>query len=357
MYYITIFVEEFLLNCFIGQLKGQEIIILTSQTFNKDEQSIADLTLYIKKNLPQVEIKPICRCILMDHRTKKASLALPNIPLLPFEIDDYVKQSLAKIFINQESLAYDFIIEDKRQTVEGNQQIIVYAYPSKQIDGLIKLFPWQVIFLGIPNQFINESAVLKFDVNALATMKQIDGINLLPWRNWQRKARRKQFFYVCFSLLIVITSVSIILYYLALQALNQQIHRNTQLQDLYLKSKSQLTQLIDINKQNNQLKAILTQRQSITNNYAHLIESLMSLSETIPNNLWLNSLEYYDDHLNINGVSYLYDDILLFSLQLEQHNLIMKSEITTIKKHYEQLLFNIKIQLDHAQNSRGLDYE
>ena len=52
--------------------------------------------------------------------------------------------------------------------------------------------------------------------------------------------------------------------------------------------------------------------------------------------------------MNINGSSFLYDDILLFVDHMNQLESVLSCKIISIKKQDEQLQFNLVIQLKHA---------
>lgn len=350
MFYITIFIQEKSLICCIGQLKQQTIDPLTQHHFNLDEGLLDDLILFVTKTINNSKSKMIGRIILSLDTIMKANLPLPQLNLMPYELDEYVKYSLPKLFLNQTSLAYDFSIENDILNQDSLQQLKVYAYPIKQIGFLIEHLPWHMNFIGIPLPSKTELTDYGSSFIDIATMIDITGINLLPWREQQRKNKRRYFYYLSMTIVVILFIITLTIYHLLSQALSYQIDITKQLQNRYLQTRTQLTELIELGKQNEQLELLLNQRLVTINHHKDMLTLLIILAEMIPNNMWLNEVEYTDYQLNIKGISLFYGDILSLVAQLNQLALIANSKILTIKKQQQQLNFQLIIQLNHINN-------
>lgn len=337
-----------MLQCYIGKNKLRKISILTKQNFKLNDNLVDDLAFFLRKTITSVKSKITCRIILLDNLLNKAYLPIPNISLMPYEIDNYVKHHLVSLFASEDTLAYDFLVEDNPPTNETTKQLAVYAYQIKELQPMTNLLTWQIDFIGLPEILINQVNEQQIDINGIAEMTAITGINLLPWRDKQRRNKRRNLIIFISGMAIILIIVTTTIITFSTQKLNQQIIANENLENYHSQVKSKLMQLNELTHKNNQLKTLQDQQQEVKQNYQTIIRILESLSINVSNKIWLNNLQYQNNEMNINGSSFLYDDILLFVDHMNQLESVLSCKIISIKKQDEQLQFNLVIQLKHA---------
>lgn len=337
--------------------KNQMICYVTKQQHHKmvkiaqyviqPETAFEEIALQVSQTISTNKTKMTCRIILLNDTTLQRNLQLPNIELTPYELNDYVSNTLAKIFHAQELLAYDYYSISSTPAIKQTSQVSVYALPKYLLDYYItQLCPWRINYIGIPDFLLsnNTNTLLDDDMQYLSCMVHLKGINFLPWREWDKTKRQNRLFIFIFALLIVLIMMMFWLTDFTNKKLNRQINKNTALHQQYLQKNAQLSVLKDLQNKNKKLQLIIHQNELLQLERSNIAKYLILISKTIPDGIWLNSLEYKDNNLLLVGQSHLYADIMLFCQQLEQHPLIQNSQITSIKHSASGIFFYIQLQ-------------
>ncbi|WP_392564539.1 PilN domain-containing protein [Orbus wheelerorum] len=296
------------------------------------------------KNRPKNKVA--YRIIFADKTVMQAELPLPNADLNAYEIKHYIKNSLAKIFHTKQRLCYDYLPESGGT---NSKSLTIYAYHYEFIERYIALFAQDNLsFVGITTTMIENGANTPLpiaDVELLALLPTLTGINFLPWREKQQKYKRTHFLAVIAGYFLIYSVIVWLWDQQAYPHLNEQLLINQQYHTELTQKNQQLVQLIKLNNTWLQLKSDLAKQDSLKQQLTLLVNYLTLIAKTVPDGIWLSSLSYQGNILELKGESFFYADILTFSNLLYQHDITGVHKIVSIKKQQYLLEFTFDIQL------------
>lgn len=354
-YLITFFIKHTVIGYFLSQIRQQKSHIIQEEkiAINGNNEQIKSVLIDLIEKVNKSEFLPrrgvYYRLILDEDITMQQSVLLPNIKLTGNEIDDYVKSSLSKIFHTNDPLAYDYFYDFSQP---NTKKITVFACKQSVITEYLSIFSNnKVSFIGIPNIVFNKNEESCFDdkqcIEQVICATKITGINFLPWRLQTNQLKRRNFLFVIVGYLFLCSFILGFLWYISQQRLNQQIQLSEQTKILQLQKNKQLLLLINLDERKKQLHLLLDKRKRSRDKFITILDYLVTFPSLIPEGIWLDSLEYQDNMIQLKGESFRYSDILLLSEQLNLYELIKQNKIVTVKRNGHLLQFHINTQLNN----------
>lgn len=128
-------------------------------------------------------------------------------------------------------------------------------------------------------------------------------INLLPWREEQRKLRQKQFAIAAGAAVGVAALFVWIVNFVFVSKIDHQNDRNLRLQNEIAEIKKSITEIEDLEQQKDRLLArmeIIEQLQSSRPEIVHLFQELVG---TVPDGVYLTGITQQDRGLEITGLA------------------------------------------------------
>lgn len=345
MYYLTLFIDECFVTCCIAtSIRGKTILKMKSKmTIREFDHS---LPLMLNQWFSSQSERIICRIVLNESTLMKRELQLPNLRLSPYEINTYVKNTLTKIFHSVEPLSYDYLLDATQHDSTLAKVLTLYACPLSLIGHYHHNLPQslRLYFIGIPHSLLN-CQVTDLDIDVIACKPCLAGINFMPWRDDEVKQKQRYFLLQITVCLLLLSMILIGFTYLSYQELNQHYQEQAVLQQKYQQMNQQLSTLIALQKQNKQLELIINQQQKSKEHLARLLDCFHLVAMKVPDNVWLNSVEYQNNTMKLTGSAFLHEDILLFVNALNRHDFLKVNDVMTIKRQHFLLQFQLDLDL------------
>ncbi|WP_392561701.1 PilN domain-containing protein [Orbus sturtevantii] len=351
MNYITFFIQPAGVTGIAVNIKSRKANIIIKQHMPIIDANNSDIVALELKTLTQQFLavighkqksKVIYRIIVADGKLMQSHLALPNIGLNKYEIERYIEGSLYKTFNTKQLLSYDYRLKtDNTKSL----QLIIYAYQQILIKRYIELYEHTKLrFIGVTSSMITHDAISELDItefDKIALLPTIAGINFLPWRDRKRKYNRV-YFLVVIMVFFVLYGIAIWLWREhAYSSLDEQLRQNQLIHNELQQKTQQLALLINAHNTLLKLQANLAEQIASKEQFILLRSYLGLVSLTIPDGIWLSSLSYQKETLELKGESFLYADILIFLNLLEQHDKTQHYRIVSVKMQQHLLQFII----------------
>lgn len=128
-------------------------------------------------------------------------------------------------------------------------------------------------------------------------------INLLPWREAERK-RKRQEFGAAFALALVVAAVIALGVRMQMQsAIDQQHARNQYLKDEIANLDKQITEILDLEQQKERLLARMQVIEQLERSRPEIVHVFDQLVKTTPDGIYLTSVKQTDRRIQIKGVA------------------------------------------------------
>lgn len=170
-------------------------------------------------------------------------------------------------------------------------------------------------------------------------------VNFLPWRHLRMVKKKREFILFTFAACLSTLAVCCFLYLFqqigienARVTLQGTQNKQQQIQQLSEKSTSLQAQLNQLIEKQNKLELIKQ------NNHALLV-LLHSLPAITPSQSWLTSFQLVNNQLNIKANSYDFQNIALFSQQLEKQKSLHEVQLKQL--HRSQQLHHLHLTAKH----------
>lgn len=185
-------------------------------------------------------------------------------------------------------------------------------------------------------------------------------INLLPWREYYREAKQKQFVYLFMCCLLLAFVLNFLVYILFQAKINHQEQRNAYIGQ-YIQQLDQ--EIADVTKLTKMKEAILKRMavvQSLQENRFNVVRIFDQMPRLLPKGVYLEEMTYEAGQISLQGKAQSNTDVSYFMRNVEQSSWLtapMLTEIKNIKKNgVSESEFKLRIQEKflpvHDENDR-----
>lgn len=128
-------------------------------------------------------------------------------------------------------------------------------------------------------------------------------INLLPWREAERK-RKRQEFGAAFALALVVAAIIAFGVRMQMQsAIDEQHARNQYLKDEIANLDKQITEILDLEQQKERLLARMQVIEQLERSRPEIVHVFDQLVKTTPDGIYLTSVKQTDRRIQIKGIA------------------------------------------------------
>ena len=128
-------------------------------------------------------------------------------------------------------------------------------------------------------------------------------INLLPWREAERKRKRQEFGVGAVGALILAGVIALAVNWQMGAAVDAQLERNQYLKGQIAELDKQITEILALEEQKERLKARIQVIEQLERSRPEAVYVMDELVRTIPDGVYLTSLKQTDRKLQIKGVA------------------------------------------------------
>jgi type IV pilus assembly protein PilN len=128
-------------------------------------------------------------------------------------------------------------------------------------------------------------------------------INLLPWREADRKRKRQEFMVGMVGAIVIALLLGLLADLRMQQAIDHQVERNVYVKEQISEVDKQITEIIELDKQKQRLLArmdVIEQLQRSRPGVVHLFDQLV---RTIPDGVYFTAIKQTGGKVQINGVA------------------------------------------------------
>jgi type IV pilus assembly protein PilN len=157
-------------------------------------------------------------------------------------------------------------------------------------------------------------------------------INLLPWREAQRK-KRKRIFYLALVLSMVLTTS--IVFYINLYISNlveNQKQRNKYLQEQITILDKQINKIKDLEKEKEKLLARMEIIQKLQTSRPQIVQIFNEIAQTLPSGIYLESIKRQGHMSVLNGVAESNARVSIFMRNLDASLVFQDLKLEVIEK-------------------------
>lgn len=184
-------------------------------------------------------------------------------------------------------------------------------------------------------------------------------VNLLPWREERRKARRQQFF----ALAGVVAATAAVIWFLGYGAINGYISAQDG-KNAFLKSEIALLDkdIQEIQRLKDQTDSLLSRKRIIESLQANRTETVHLFNELVrqvPDGIYLKSIKQTGDKINLIGYAQSNARVSTLMRNLEASPITEKPDLVEIKaetvnnKRLSQFSLNFKIRRQTSEDDKG----
>jgi len=142
-------------------------------------------------------------------------------------------------------------------------------------------------------------------------------INLLPWREEERKRKRKEFYTVTAGVVLLMAVVGLATHLYVGGMIEYQIERNDLLKGEIKKVDAKIKEIKELEKKKEQLIARMRIIERLQGNRPEVVHIFDELARLVPEGLYINSLQQKGRHLTIKGMAQSNARVSAFMRSLE----------------------------------------
>jgi len=128
-------------------------------------------------------------------------------------------------------------------------------------------------------------------------------INLLPWREAERKRKRQEFGVGAVGALILAGVIALAVNWQMGAAVDAQLERNQYLKNQIAELDKQITEILALEEQKERLKARIQVIEQLERSRPEVVHVMDQIVRTIPDGVYLTSVKQTDRKLQIKGVA------------------------------------------------------
>jgi type IV pilus assembly protein PilN len=128
-------------------------------------------------------------------------------------------------------------------------------------------------------------------------------INLLPWREAERKRKRQEFGVGAVAALLGAALVYFVVNWQIQSAIDDQLARNTYLNEQISELDKQIAEILDLEEQKQRLQARITVIESLELSRPEIVHLFDQLVRTTPDGIYLTSVKQTEKRIELKGVA------------------------------------------------------
>ncbi|MFL6550178.1 MAG: PilN domain-containing protein, partial [Povalibacter sp.] len=128
-------------------------------------------------------------------------------------------------------------------------------------------------------------------------------INLVPWREAERKEKRQEFAVGAVGALVLAAAIAFTVNLQMSSAIDHQNERNQYLKDEIGKLDKQIAEILDLEQQKQRLLARMQVIEQLERSRAEVVHLFDELARTLPDGIYLTSIKQNDRKVQIQGVT------------------------------------------------------
>lgn len=128
-------------------------------------------------------------------------------------------------------------------------------------------------------------------------------INLIPWREAERKQKRQEFGVGAVGALVLAGAIAFVVNLQMGSAVNHQNERNQYLKDEISKLDKQIAEILDLEQQKQRLLARMQVIDQLERSRAEVVHLFDQLVRTLPDGIYLSSVRQNDRRVQLKGVA------------------------------------------------------
>lgn len=128
-------------------------------------------------------------------------------------------------------------------------------------------------------------------------------INLVPWREAERKQKRQEFGVAAIGALILAGAIALAVNLQMESAISHQNERNQFLKDETARLDKQIAEILDLEQQKQRLLARMQVIEQLERSRAEVVHLFDQLVRTLPDGIYLSSVKQTDRKIQLKGVA------------------------------------------------------
>ena len=128
-------------------------------------------------------------------------------------------------------------------------------------------------------------------------------INLIPWREAERKQKRQEFTVGAFAAVIFAGVIAFAVNWQMQSAIDHQAERNQYLKDEITKLDKQIAEILDLEQQKQRLSARIQVIEQLERSRAEIVHLFDQLVRTLPDGIYLTSIKQTDRKIQVKGIA------------------------------------------------------
>lgn len=156
-------------------------------------------------------------------------------------------------------------------------------------------------------------------------------INLLPWREIQRKERRRQFASIAAGTAVLMVAIILYVHLHVSGLIENQNSRNAFLEDEIKKVDAQIAEIKDLETKKQTLLARMNIIQQLQSNRPLIVHLFHELVGTLPDGVYLTHIQQKGSSLTLDGVAQSNARVSTFMRNLDDSKWLTKPRLDVIK--------------------------
>src|SRR5690349_3384558 len=128
-------------------------------------------------------------------------------------------------------------------------------------------------------------------------------INLVPWREAERKRKRQEFGVGAIAALMLAAFISFAVNWQMQSAIDEQMERNQYLQTQIAQLDKQIAEILDLEAQKTRLQARITVIEQLELSRPEIVHVFDQLVRTTPDGIYLTSVKQTDRKIELKGIA------------------------------------------------------
>lgn len=128
-------------------------------------------------------------------------------------------------------------------------------------------------------------------------------INLIPWREAERKQKRQEFTVGALAAVIFAGVIAFAVNWQMQSAIDHQAERNQYLKDEIAKLDKQIAEILDLEQQKQRLSARIQVIEQLERSRAEIVHLFDQLVRTLPDGIYLTSIKQTDRKIQVKGIA------------------------------------------------------
>jgi type IV pilus assembly protein PilN len=128
-------------------------------------------------------------------------------------------------------------------------------------------------------------------------------INLIPWREAERKQKRQEFAVGAFAAVLFAGIIAFAVNWQMQSAIDHQAERNQYLKDEINKLDKQIAEILDLEQQKQRLSARIQVIEQLERSRAEVVHLFDQLVRTLPDGIYLTAVKQSENKIQVKGVA------------------------------------------------------